>query len=66
MKKAAKKIKPPSIEDDPLEGYTLIERAEILLGARLTRDELSYKLDGKRVASVYDVLKAAGLKVEAQ
>jgi hypothetical protein len=51
-----------SIEDDPLAGMSLIEKAEVILGPRLLMDALSYKLDGKRV-SVFQVIKAAGLEL---
>lgn len=51
-----------NIEDDPFAGMDLIERAEIILGPRLSRDSLSYRLDGKRV-SVFRVIEAAGLEL---
>jgi len=49
-------------EDNPLEGMSLVERAEVILGPRLTLDANSYRLDGKR-ASIFQVLEAAGLKL---
>ena len=46
--------------EDPLEGLSLIERAEVILGSRLCEDGISYLIDGKRV-SVFQVINAAGL-----
>lgn len=48
--------------DNPLEGMSLMERAEVILGSRLTSDSVSYLLDGKRV-SAFHVINAAGLSL---
>lgn len=48
---------------DPLEGLTLVERAKIILGSRLTEDRIGhYRVDGKP-ASVFQVLEAANLRL---